>query len=510
MRIRIDVRPPQQYTVKLPDKIAEQLFFKSCGAPIWHDGKLLVIERFLDPETKVLTRFGLTSAAYFETTNLTPLGNTEKRYDDRRSARFALDKKFTLNIYNDMIRVDSGYGSFSSIASSGGGGLRGNVAGFSRSSRKRMLEFMAKVRYDTQLIFLTLTYPDEFPVDDRTAWNLHFEALRRRLEYHYPKYCILWRKEMKRRKSGTNAGKRAPHYHFMIFTDNENEPEIEVEKAYSYGKHYEKTVSPLSNALEQFALSAWSAIVDSKDERHTEHGAFAVAIRNRRHAYKYIAKYVAKIDNDDLEIGRRWGRIGKFNVSESQTLLLSDDELIELKRYARKWKKKQERTNFLHKLSLHKSDPSKNKRPQHGKYHKAIANSNPYHGFTLLGLGDGLTQHGKIDALNGRVIIPMIYHAKSLVIDNPKMSNDAFSGLSLTTKRKKLLKRKQRLYVLHNVCFPNLALANKSLTMLTLHTVKVLRDKHNFKSGAVRILKKVIKKLIGSKMICLTENQLWY
>jgi len=102
------------------------------------------------------------------------------------------------------------------------GSVRGKIKGFSRASRKRMIEFMACVRGNGSFLFLTLTYPDKFPPDS-FIWHRHFEAFRDRFENHYPKYRMIWRLETMDRKSGENTGVVAPHWHGMIFL-----PEIEA------------------------------------------------------------------------------------------------------------------------------------------------------------------------------------------------------------------------------------------------------------------------------------------
>lgn len=294
----------------------------------------------------------LTGRAYFDTKDVTRSLEPLKAHWSRAMKNRDLDW-MELNVHADMIKAKAVHAVAGLCPSNGGGGIRGSICGFSRASRKRMIEFMAQARLRGQLLFATFTYPDEFPVGDIAAWKAHFEALRKRIERQYPGWSIVWRKELKERLSGENKGKLAPHYHMIIDTGIKDEPSITVEQYISYGKSHPKTTSPHSRAFEEWALQAWneivfadpdvlfgSLVIESEQQRkHAEHGCFVVACRNRRHAYKYISKYVAKEENDNFEVGRRWGRIGKWDTSNSECVILSKKEVIELKRLIRGWMK---------------------------------------------------------------------------------------------------------------------------------------------------------------------------
>lgn len=335
----------------------QQLYEKSPVKPQFHDGELLSV--------RMVGRDPLTYRAYFDATSLTKHLNLNYKEKARREARFALGHHFALDVHRDMIKVKSQLNVGSPIEQVAAGSNRGMIVGFSRASRKRLIEFMASVRYTSQLLFATFTYPDEFP-EDETVWKAHFEALRRRFERKFPKYRAIWRIELKERLSGEKAGTIAPHYHMIIFTDKEGTPDIRIDHYYSYGKMREKCTSPVSREFEVWSRQAWSEIVNSGDKKHEMHGSFVVAVRNKRHAMKYVSKYVAKEDKDEFAVGRRWGRIGSFDTEKSKQIILSQRQYIEFRRLVRKWMK------------------------SHGRdYHKNIARSRPNVGMTVLGLGDG-------------------------------------------------------------------------------------------------------------------------
>ncbi|MGA3145275.1 MAG: hypothetical protein ABSF10_19925 [Verrucomicrobiota bacterium] len=65
-------------------------------------------------------------------------------------------------------------------------------------------------------VFVTLTYPDDFPVTPE-RWRRDLAALWRRIKRQWPEAAAIWKKEFKRRKSGVNAGKVAPHYHKLLW-----------------------------------------------------------------------------------------------------------------------------------------------------------------------------------------------------------------------------------------------------------------------------------------------------
>lgn len=362
------------------DQLPQALQLATLEKPTWVAGKLLA--------SRFVARDPLTSRAYFDAVDLTPAFEPIKAAERRRMQRTGKDFQVTINA--DMIRVKS-LAAVHGLTPPTGGGKRGKIVGFSRASRKRLIEFMASARTDGQLLFLTLTYPDEFPIGDVATWNAHMEAFRRRFERRYGgNYAGLWRQELKTRKSGENQGKVAPHCHMMIDTGIPGTPDITVEKVDSYGGLVDKTTSPLSREFEAWALQAWSEIVGSNDERHAQRGAFAVAIRNRRHAYKYISKYVAKEDDDDYAIGRRWGTIGSWDTTSSKAVMVTKSEVIELKRMVRAWMKK-----------------------RGGNYWKSLRRGKVDNGFTVFGLGDGLLSSDE-EADLSRLVYRMLFHAADL------------------------------------------------------------------------------------------------
>jgi len=280
------------------------------------------------PDAPVV-RDPLTSLAYFETSSK--------------------PRDFVVSVHADMLKVHHPQiPGMTPLKHTGG--IRSTIKGLSRASRKRMIEFMASVRTGgASMLFVTLTYPDVFPLDS-AIWHRHFEAFRDRFENHYANHRALWRIELMDRKSGENTGVIAPHWHLIVFLPLRFEPhELEIEAAL------------LQTELRQ----AWYEIVNSGDEQHRWHGVDVAPVKSRKHAYHYVSKYVAKETGDMLEIGRRWGRIGQFDNSESIKVLLSYDEILILRRLIRRWMK-----------------------GRGGKYWKRYRRQTPVKGFAIFGIGD--------------------------------------------------------------------------------------------------------------------------
>jgi len=109
---------------------------------------------------------------------------------------------------------------------------RGKVSGFSAASRRRMLKTVGKLKQNELPVFVTLTYPDEFPFDAKT-WRKHLAALWRRVRRRWPGAAALWKKEFKRRQSGENTGKVAPHFHMLLWG-----AVINADDPYDWVKHW--------------------------------------------------------------------------------------------------------------------------------------------------------------------------------------------------------------------------------------------------------------------------------
>lgn len=147
----------------------------------------------------------------------------------------------------------------------GGGGVRGHISGFSKASRRRLQRLLASVDQDRQRVplFVTLTYPAEFPTDPAVC-AAHLRAFRARMHRKYGKFAAVWRKEYQCRG--------APHYHLLLFLDRPPEE--------------------LRADVSRF----WYQVVGSGDERHLRAGTQVVEVKSWRGARGYAAKYMGKLE----------------------------------------------------------------------------------------------------------------------------------------------------------------------------------------------------------------------
>jgi hypothetical protein len=85
-----------------------------------------------------------------------------------------------------------------------GGGIRDKVRGFSRTSRTNLLRRLASINrtvfkgFRGRMIFVTLTYPGEYPEDPKLC-KRHLKALRKRLQREFEPFAAFWRLGIQRR-----------------------------------------------------------------------------------------------------------------------------------------------------------------------------------------------------------------------------------------------------------------------------------------------------------------------
>lgn len=217
---------------------------------------------------------------------------------------------FSLNIHAGIAVVKR---SGSSIKRRGGG-IRGSVRGFSRQSRKRMLESLAKMRGIDKGYFVTLTYPGEFRYTFEECKS-HIAALRKRLLRAAPDCFGLWRMEIKCRQSGASKGRPVPHFHILLFGVK---------------------LSDIEKIRDWFRRS-WDEIANYRDESLPRLITDVDEIHNHKHAVSYAAKYAAKAEDDaTLDTGRVWGVFGKFDMSVSSVIEMTPYQLIEFRRHCMK------------------------------------------------------------------------------------------------------------------------------------------------------------------------------
>src|SRR5215217_7282671 len=166
-----------------------------------------------------------------------------------------------------------------------GRGTGDRVRGFSRESRTNLLRRLASINrgafkaFKGRVIFVTLTYPKQYPEDPELC-KRHLKALRKRLQREYEPFAAFWRLGIQKRG--------AWHFHLLLFVG----PSIgSIDK------------------LRRFISSSWYEVVGKVSEGHLHAGTRVVAVRKWKQATSYVERYMAKPEEfpEGLQTGRIWG-----------------------------------------------------------------------------------------------------------------------------------------------------------------------------------------------------------
>jgi hypothetical protein len=166
-----------------------------------------------------------------------------------------------------------------------GGGIRDRVRGFTRESRTNLLRRLASINrsafkaFKGRIIFVTLTYPGEYP-QDPVLCKGHLKALRKRLQREYKSFAAFWRLGIQERG--------AWHFHLLLFVG----PSVG-----SVGE------------LRRFISSSWYEVTGKVSEGHLGAGTRVEAVKRWKEATSYVERYMAKpeVFPEGLQTGRIWG-----------------------------------------------------------------------------------------------------------------------------------------------------------------------------------------------------------
>jgi len=163
-----------------------------------------------------------------------------------------------------------------------GGDRRGCISDFSWDSRRRLQRTVAKVKRDQLPLFMTLTYPSEYPLAAR-VWKRHLDTWLKRVRRRFPGASAVWRLEFQRRG--------APHYHLLVWGIK------------------------LSNWLKLWVSKSWYEVVGSGDIKHLRAGTQVQKVRSYRGVQSYVAKALGWVAGEMSKVsqvitdgvGRWWG-----------------------------------------------------------------------------------------------------------------------------------------------------------------------------------------------------------
>jgi len=222
-----------------------------------------------------------------------------------------------------------------------GGGIRGNVQGFSRNSARRLMYTVNKIRRDELPFFVTLTYADTYPNFGKpTEWKRDLDNFGKRLKRSYPGSAFVWRLEMTTRKSGDDIGELRPHYHLLV-----------------YGVRRSEYLD-----FRSWVAEAWFDLVSTGVETHIRTRVEPVRTINGVNAY--AAKGMSSMVTGELAkftqalgeyVGRWWGVIARANIpwGEFFDLVIPDKVAKTIIRIFRKSILNKRRGTGRHFRSLH-------------------------------------------------------------------------------------------------------------------------------------------------------------
>lgn len=264
-------------------------------------------------------------------------GLVERHISHRSSQSSSSGLRFTVNVHEDIVIIAKSDGRTGEQV---GGGRRGEVRGFSRQSRLRMLTAMAQARDLMWGHFLTLTFPDSVveAFGSVNEWGSYakrsLDVFLKRVARKFPEAAGWWRMELMPRKSGVFAGEVVPHFHLLLFNVA---PDFHIQ------------------ALRTWLSRVWYEVVGSSDVKHLKAGTNVRVISSRRHMQNYASKYAAKSVDDDYAVGRRWGEFGEINKAAFVSVAVSSDDMKLLKRLLRNWLKSRGSRRFARSRSLNNS-----------------------------------------------------------------------------------------------------------------------------------------------------------
>lgn len=195
-----------------------------------------------------------------------------------------------------------------------GGGIRGQVNGFSSASRLRLMRTIASVRLDAELpLFITLTYPESFP--DARSSKRHLKMFFQRFNRSFPGHGSIWKLEPQKRG--------APHYHILTWGWNSADPLLWIP-------------------------GTWYQIAGNNDVKHLHWHMGAMGnqicvqqVQSREGVMRYASKYLGKtFEVEGWEnVGRYWGIINRENIpfGELITEEVTRSKAIEVMRYQRRF-----------------------------------------------------------------------------------------------------------------------------------------------------------------------------
>lgn len=182
---------------------------------------------------------------------------------------------------------------------------RGEIQGFSVRSRSRLMAKIAQLRKHRLPLFVTLTYPEQYPVEwEEFKADLHrfLVAIRKK----YPEVGVIWKLEFQKRG--------AAHFHLMLWG-------LDLQTA------------------QEYIPNLWHKIAGHDDTKHLQFHRGELrnehcvqAVRSWGGVKSYASKYLAKLDERTERAGRFWGVVGEVPFSPLVSLVIDIKTALEFRR----------------------------------------------------------------------------------------------------------------------------------------------------------------------------------
>ncbi|MCM8526107.1 MAG: hypothetical protein NE327_06295 [Lentisphaeraceae bacterium] len=163
-------------------------------------------------------------------------------------------------------------------------GKRQKIRGFSKRSRKNLMDQMQTLDFDRLTVkghckakFITLTYPNQYP--DFEEAKKHLDNFRKRIMRKFPKASAIWRLEPQKRG--------APHFHIILFKAQRIDKE-------ELTKMWGEIVGPL---YRDYSYNTMKSYRNGRDPF-----VRIEAIKSLKGVMWYVSKYISKSDDKDNDI----------------------------------------------------------------------------------------------------------------------------------------------------------------------------------------------------------------
>ncbi len=277
-----------------------------------------------------------------------PDPNTQTHEDKPMMSKTDLEEAYVSSAVGGSLSQVSfeGSGVRSRISPTLGGGIRGRIRGFSRTSRRNLLRRFASINrrafraYKGRVIAVTLTYPHVWPEDPEIC-KQHLKALRKRLQRRFGDYSGFWRMGIQQRG--------AWHFHLLLFVPPSFGPVKEM-RHFVASSWYEVVAS----SWYEVVASSWYEVCGKVSEGHLQAGTHVEEVRRWRRATSYVERYVAKREEfpEGVKTGRIWGRWNEELLPVRwETVKITLEDAFKIRRIYRKLARMRGRGR-LHRLTV--------------------------------------------------------------------------------------------------------------------------------------------------------------